>query len=138
MVINIHSHPLFCFTDGYEDKDTEPSETPSPSEVSPLDRDCTRSRTSPTGAPPLPTITDPPPQITDAGLVKEDHPNQPYGFDGGQNLLQTMENDAYNDERLENPFYPFKSQGEWQLARWLSESRLTQAQIDKFLKLHEV
>lgn len=119
-----------------EDDTSEPPS--SPREMTHLDHDCARPGTVNANTPPAPTITDPYPQVTDAGLQKTDHPNQPYGFDGGQNLLQAMENDIYSDFRRENLYYPFRSMGEWQLARWISESRLTQAQIDKFLKLEEV
>lgn len=119
--------------------DAESVEPPSsPYEASPLDRNCARPGTAPAGTPPVPTIAEPYPQITHAGLKKVDHPNKPYGFHGGQNLLQAMENDIYSNLRHENLYYPFRSEEEWQLARWISESRLTQAQIDKFLKLDQV
>lgn len=113
-------------------------DTDEPPEIFPLDHNCARPGPADASTPPEVTIADPYPQITDAGLRKINHPNQPHGFNGGQNLLQAMDNDMYSNLRRENGYYPFRSMEEWQLARWISESRLTQVQIDKFLKLEEV
>ncbi|KAI0668005.1 hypothetical protein C8Q78DRAFT_952332, partial [Trametes maxima] len=39
------------------------------------------------------------------------------------------------DERNEAPWAPFESYDEWELARWLATSGLTQADIGEFLNL---
>lgn len=41
----------------------------------------------------------------------------------------------YESRTAELPWAPFGSQEEWELARWLLTSGLTQGEIDKFLKL---
>jgi hypothetical protein len=36
------------------------------------------------------------------------------------------------------PWMPFESENEWELARWLMTSGVSQKQIDEFLKLNKV
>lgn len=79
-----------------------------------------------------------PPEVTLLGLRREDHPNKPRSFKGGKNLLEVIQCDTYAECRRDNIHYPFRSREEWQLAEWLTNSPLTQAQIDSFLKLEEV
>jgi hypothetical protein len=55
-----------------------------------------------------------------------------YGY--GENTFQKMDNGPYKQERDINLFYPFQSQAEWSLAKFLAEN-LTQAQINRFLVL---
>lgn len=104
----------------------------------PLDPNCTQPQFSAASAPPTSSSDHLPPSIPDDGLLTEKHPNQPFGFSGGLNLLQKMETDQYSNERITNIYYPFRSKEEWHLAKFLAESRLPQAQINQFLKLDEV
>ena len=46
-----------------------------------------------------------------------------------------MEHDVNEEARQQNPFYPFAGKSEWELARFLSQSSLSQGDIDDFLKL---
>lgn len=72
------------------------------------------------------------------GLSKQEHPKPLDRVPGGANLLQQIRNDRHAVHRRENLYYPFRSRGDWQLGQWLTNSKLTQAQIDSFLKLEEV
>lgn len=89
---------------------------------------------------PVPTTTngDIPPHSNLDGLSKQEHPKLLDRIPGGENLLQQIRNDQYAAHRQENIHYPFRSRGDWQLGQWLTNSSLTQAQIDSFLKLEEV
>ncbi|KAG1906697.1 uncharacterized protein F5891DRAFT_1125523 [Suillus fuscotomentosus] len=62
------------------------------------------------------------------------HPHSGYVFGVGKNLFDRLQDDQYNYRREINTYYPFHDEGEWELAKFLVEN-LTQAQIDKFLKL---
>jgi hypothetical protein len=56
-------------------------------------------------------------------------------FGPGENLLQAMERDQYEEQQKENIFYPFSSHEDWQLASWLLQGSLSQKSIDEFLRL---
>ena len=62
------------------------------------------------------------------------HPYSGYTYGDGENTFQKMNNAPYKQERDINLFYPFQSQAEWSLAKFLAEN-LTQAQINRFLAL---
>ncbi|KAG2132209.1 hypothetical protein BD769DRAFT_1666227 [Suillus cothurnatus] len=62
------------------------------------------------------------------------HPQSGYVFGIGKNLFDKLQDDPYEYRRKINAYYPFHDEGEWELAKFLVEN-LTQAQIDKFLKL---
>lgn len=93
--------------------------------------------------PPAPLDITPPPLTSMAGLKKIYHPNASVGISGGLNLLEQVHagkgpNDEHAKARLSNPYYPFSSGRDWQLAKWLTDSALTQAEVDAFLKLDRV
>lgn len=93
--------------------------------------------------PPAPLDITPPPLTSIAGLTKIYHPNASVGISGGLNLLEQVHagkgpNDEHAKARLSNPYYPFSSRRDWELAKWLTDSSLTQAEIDTFLKLDRV
>lgn len=87
---------------------------------------------------PSTTNHDIPPDSSLGGLSKQYHPKMLFRSAGGENLLQRIRRDPYGQYRQDNIYYPFASRGEWQLAQWLINSSLTQAQTDSFLKLEEV
>ncbi|KAG2056663.1 hypothetical protein BDR06DRAFT_981335 [Suillus hirtellus] len=62
------------------------------------------------------------------------HPHSEYVFGVSKNLFDRLQDDQYNYWQEINMYYPFHDEGEWELAKFLVEN-LTQAQIDKFLKL---
>ncbi|KAG1892914.1 uncharacterized protein F5891DRAFT_1131436 [Suillus fuscotomentosus] len=62
------------------------------------------------------------------------HLHSGYVFGVGKNLFDRLQDDQYDYRREINMYYPFHDEGEWELAKFLVEN-LTQAQIDKFLKL---
>lgn len=47
--------------------------------------------------------------------------------------MDKMRKDAYEDHRAQVPFYPFRDEGEWELAKFLS-AHLNQSEINQFLK----
>lgn len=87
---------------------------------------------------PLPLPQEIPPVASQLGLLKIEHPNSPIFRPGGLNLLEAMELDEHAEKRLTNPFYPFASKMDWEVARFIYDTSLTQQQIDKFLQLDYV
>ena len=57
-----------------------------------------------------------------------------YTFGCAPNTFEQMNDGPFKQEQDVNPYYPFLSQGEWSLAKFLVEN-LTQIQIKKFLAL---
>ena len=55
-------------------------------------------------------------------------------FGRAPNIFEQMNDGPFEQERKVNPYYPFRSRGEWSLAKFLVEN-LTQIQIKKFLAL---
>jgi hypothetical protein len=56
----------------------------------------------------------------------------------GASFMQQFDSDEFAEIRVQNIYYPFASQAEWELATFLLESDLSMAQIDKFLSLKHV
>ncbi|KAG1800667.1 hypothetical protein EV424DRAFT_1352065 [Suillus variegatus] len=65
------------------------------------------------------------------------HPSSGYIFGKAPNILEAMESDQFAYRRCHTPFYPFQDQAEFELGKFLCE-RLTQSDIDRFLKLEWV
>lgn len=61
---------------------------------------------------------------------------QTYGE--GRTLYERMQEEREREGLGENPWEPFENQQEWELARWLLSSGLSQSDIDKYLKLEIV
>ena len=57
-----------------------------------------------------------------------------YTFGRVPNTFEQMNDGPFKQEQDVNPYYPFRSRGEWSLAKFLVEN-LTQIQIKKFLAL---
>ncbi|TDL22476.1 hypothetical protein BD410DRAFT_723064 [Rickenella mellea] len=55
-------------------------------------------------------------------------------FGPGQHLFEDKSTDS--EARRVNPFYPFASYGEWELADWLERAQIPMTKIDSFFKLH--
>jgi len=53
----------------------------------------------------------------------------------GKTFVSEFFTDKYADLRHDNIFYPFASQGDWQLGSWLLRSGLSMAAINSFLSL---
>jgi hypothetical protein len=62
-------------------------------------------------------------------------PNAGHVFDSGPGFLGWFHSDKDADARSSNPFHPFLSKGEWEIARFLSCSALSMKLIDEFLSL---
>lgn len=58
--------------------------------------------------------------------------NRSHGF------MDTFYTDKFAEERIENPYYPFASRAEWELASFLSRADLSMKFIDEFLSLELV
>jgi hypothetical protein len=59
-------------------------------------------------------------------------------FGSGETYLDLFDEDENADKRQTNPYYPFASQPEWELASFLLKSDLSRVAIDQFLKLQLV
>lgn len=53
-------------------------------------------------------------------------------------FMDNFHADKFSEERAQNPYYPFASKGEWQLASFLSRANLSIKAIDEFLSLELV
>jgi hypothetical protein len=70
-------------------------------------------------------------------LYEEKYPH-PAGEPIQEERKPTQFDTMKNERQDKTPWYPFKSKGEWALAKWLVESGVTGARIDSFLKLEKV
>lgn len=62
-------------------------------------------------------------------------PNAGHVYDSGPGFLSWFHNDQDATTRSTNPYHPFLSKGEWEVAEFLSCSGLSMKLIDKFLSL---
>ena len=62
-------------------------------------------------------------------------PDAGFVYGRGDGYMGTFYNDTYADERISNPYFPFQSKGEWEIASFLSSSGLSMRRIDEFLSL---
>ncbi|KAJ6480668.1 hypothetical protein C8R47DRAFT_982797 [Mycena vitilis] len=58
----------------------------------------------------------------------------------GDTFLETFRKDKYSEQRASsnNIYYPWASAAEWELVAFLNNSKMTMAQVDRFLKLQLV
>lgn len=56
----------------------------------------------------------------------------------GDDFLDRFDQDVHAHERIKNPYYPFLSKVEWELASFLLRSDMSMKRIDEFLKLELV
>lgn len=97
-------------------------------------------------APHAPTSHEDPLNVLAAGLTKVMDPNPSESFDGigGMNMLQQIdagtgpEDPAVKARAMGLSHFPFSSLRDWDLGHFLANSSLSQAEIDKFLKLDRV
>jgi hypothetical protein len=59
-------------------------------------------------------------------------------FGKGKTYMDLFDDDEYAGNRETNPYYPFASQPEWELASFLLKSGLSMVATDEFLKLQMV
>jgi hypothetical protein len=67
----------------------------------------------------------------------ENYP-EPAGNTHGQDLskFESLRKEQISEGSA--PWFPFESEDEWELGRWLMTSGISQKKIDSFLKLHKV
>ena len=65
-------------------------------------------------------------------------PNAGHVFGSGPGFLGWFQGDGDVEARSANPYYPFLSKGEWEIASFLSRSGLSMKLIDEFLSLGSV
>lgn len=65
-------------------------------------------------------------------------PDAGHVYDSGPGFLGWFHDDEDAAARAANPYHPFLSKGEWELAEFLSCSGLSMKLIDKFLSLSYV
>ena len=83
------------------------------------------------------TSQPPPPHPHDLPGAYASHyfPDAGHVFDAGPGFLGWFHNDENAGARSANPYFPFLSKGEWEIAGFLSRSGLSMKLIDKFLSL---
>lgn len=70
-----------------------------------------------------------------SGLTSHFFPNAGHVFDSGPGFLGWFRGDEDAEARSADPYYPFFSKGEWEIASFLSRSGLSMKSIDEFLSL---
>jgi hypothetical protein len=68
----------------------------------------------------------------------EEYEGAAQSFGSGTTFMDEFDSDTHQSERIDNPYYPFASKFEWELASFLLLSDLSMASIMKFLPLHLV
>jgi hypothetical protein len=105
-----------------------------PSSVSPPSSDDGDNTVQPTNQGPMDVDPDPPTAVDDGPFVEE-YEGAAKEHGAGQTFMSEFGRDQHAAERVENPYYPFASKGEWELAAYLLRSNLSMASIDSFLSL---
>jgi hypothetical protein len=59
-----------------------------------------------------------------------------YGL--GKSFMDVFDNDEHACHRVDNMFYPFASEQDWELGSWLGRSDLSMASVDELLSLELV
>ncbi|KAG1884411.1 hypothetical protein F4604DRAFT_1919615 [Suillus subluteus] len=77
----------------------------------------------------------------DAG-VEADYGKEEKVYDGavkiygvGMTFMKNFNSDEYAAERVDNPYFPFASKPDWEMAAFLLRSELSMVDIDKYLRL---
>lgn len=79
-----------------------------------------------------------PPIAVDDGPYVEEYKGAAKTFGPGVTFMSEFDSDEHAAKRAENPYYPFASKDEWELAAYLLRSDLSMASIDAFLSLKRV
>ncbi|KAJ7107232.1 hypothetical protein C8R43DRAFT_905832 [Mycena crocata] len=69
------------------------------------------------------------------GFHTEKFPSAAGKYGRGTTFMENFNADVYAPARQNNVYYPFASYKEWELASFLTRSRMTMDQIDEFLRL---
>ena len=78
--------------------------------------------------------------ITESRFARKDHPAHiAVIIDAGKSLLQEIDQtDPLAMYRADNVYYPFADDVDWEIAKWMTDSSLSNSQINSFLKLKYV
>jgi len=94
------------------------------------------SSRTPTDLPPDPAPAHAPASVPgDSGGTSIEFPFAGRVFGHSDGFMGAFHTDEFSEERGQNPFYPFSSKGEFQLASFLSRSGLSMRFINEFLSL---
>jgi hypothetical protein len=66
------------------------------------------------------------------------HPSSGSVYGRGETFMDQCNTDKFTEKRKRHLYYPFASRDEWELASFLLRSRLSMADVDRFLKLELV
>jgi hypothetical protein len=86
------------------------------------------------GTPPAMVVDNPNPHSPTLPFV-ETYPGAAHVFGRAATFMDIFDADEHAEKRHLYPYYPFSSEGEWQLTCFLLCSDLSIASIDKFLRL---
>lgn len=85
----------------------------------------------PTGDPePTPTSTRANPRS-----LRTDFPNASMIYGRAKSFIDRFNDDKYALRRVDNPYYPFADQEEWELGSFLLRSGMSMQKVDEFLRL---
>ena len=71
----------------------------------------------------------------DTSPHSETFPDAGNVYGRGSGYMGWFHDDKHAGERTANPYYPFQSKGEWEIASFLSKSGISMKRIDEFLSL---
>lgn len=76
-------------------------------------------------------------QPSDGGgsFIVNEHPTAGKVYGRGNTFMDIFHADQYSDICKDNPYYPFASNTDWEIADFLLRLPLSMAQIDEFIKL---
>ena len=70
--------------------------------------------------------------------VREEYPGAARSYGLGTTFMKSFDLDQHSNNRFENPYYPFASRQDWQLAYFLLSSGMSMKLINQFLRLELV
>lgn len=93
-----------------------------------------RRSAPPVPSSPLQPLPQPPTSSPDRPSFQTEHPSQPAGSAFHRYLTPFEALRAKQNLDAQPPWHPFRSQAEWEFARWILKSGITQRDTDKLLK----
>jgi len=85
-----------------------------------------------------PSEPQPPPLLHEQPFYREDFIGAAVTHGLGATIMDRLREDEHFEKRKRNPFYPYADRSEFQIANWISNSRLSMAEQDEFFHLTRV
>ena len=71
----------------------------------------------------------------DPQLCRTDFPAAGKTYSRGKSFVDRLNDDKFAPHRVQNPYYPFADQEEWELGSFLLRSGMLMQKVDEFLRL---